>query len=341
MTKFQQLLLVMIIAMVAGFLPITALGHAAPVPQDCPEDLIKALQSGNDIKMWNGFEEVIHRPCLGALKPLISILRESQNGYYRKKAAQALGKIKSPEALEPLLEALQHDKEFDVRRDAAEALGEIGDSSAVNPLISALARDGDSAVRSYSARALGKIGAPKAIEPLIIAFGKEGPYVRDEVILALGNFDDQRVVEPLRSALRDEESRVRRNAIIALKQLGEMGVEPLIEIINDKQAYARMDAAYALGEIQNNRASQTLLKALKKKDLEIIAGAYAFFIRHGKSGTEDRLIEALNKYGVGRMAGAFSECGNSQLKAAAWNWAHREGYNGLPIPDPCPKWGKK
>ena len=65
---------------------------------------------------------------------------------------------------------------------------------------------------------------------------------------------------------------------------------------------------------------------MKDNNLEVVAGAYPFFIRRGEGGTEAVLIKALNKYGTKKMAEDFLNCGNYQLESAAFSWASRRGY---------------
>ncbi len=61
-----------------------------------------------------------------------------------------------------------------------------------------------------------------------------------------------------------------------------------------------MRVAKALGYINEPSVVEFLTGALKDKKLDIIAGAYYFFIHRGEEGTEAILIEALNKYGDDR-----------------------------------------
>jgi hypothetical protein len=66
--------------------------------------------------------------------------------------------------------------------------------------------------------------------------------------------------------------------------------------------------------------------ALNDADLEIIAGAYRFFILIGEAGSEALLIKALDQYGSRQMAEDFLNCGNSLLEQAAREWAGDHGY---------------
>lgn len=113
----------------------------------------------------------------------------------------------------------------------------------------------------------------------------------------------------------------------------EKDVNRLIRKLKDKHSGARQGAAYALGETKDAHAANALLTALKDKRLDIIAGAYAFFLGRSNPETDDLLIEALNKYNVGGMAVAFLNCGNSKLEEVARLPGKKLGYNSTRLPD--------
>ena len=75
-------------------------------------------------------------------------------------------------------------------------------------------------------------------------------------------------------------------------------------------------------------AEKALLDALKDKNVEVIAGAYSFFIRKSISGSEDLLIQALNRYGtrILWMAQDFQDCGHPPLVNAVKKWAAENNY---------------
>jgi HEAT repeat protein len=177
-----------------------------------------------------------------------------------------------------------------------------GQTDQVSQLISKL-KDSDSRVRSDSARALGSIGRP-AVELLI-------------------------------SALQDADWRVRSGAAWALASIKDArAVEPLIAALKNPASDTRTEVAEALGQFNDPRAVSTLLAALRARDTAVIAGAAYFFIGRGEPGSEDALIEALDKLGnnvddsTKNMAQGFLNSGNSKLEQAARTWAAR---NSIPI----------
>jgi HEAT repeat protein len=175
------------------------------------------------------------------------------------------------------------------------ALGKLKDARVITPLINAL-NDTDSYVRGQAVWALGEIKDPRAVQPLITVLKDDDYlYVRQESAKGLGKIKDRRAVQPLINALNDEHSDVREEAVKALIEIGA----PVSEQLNH---------------------------ALKEKDLKAVADAYYLIISVGEPGTEDMLIGALHTYGNKRMAKDFINCGNMQLKEAAYKWAKSHSY---------------
>jgi len=327
--------------------------------------LIKALKDKNPWLRSGAAEALGKIGDARAVEPLITAL-EDGDSRVQCKAAEALGEIDDARAVKPLINALDNenifadlsissDKRSDVQIAAAEALEKIGEPAveplinalgksssrsfnwrisdvlekigepAVEPLIDAL-KDGKWMVRLTAADALGKIGDARAVEPLITAMKAERPHQCGGEILALGRIGDARAVEPLVAMLKEKEPSAVHSAAKALGMIGEPAVEPLIDALANGNALAQGYAAEALGEINDARAVEALIAALKDGNTNIIAGAYRFFIRKGIPGTENVLIRVLNSYGDKEMALDFLNCGNSKLEQPARTWARRNDY---------------
>jgi HEAT repeat protein len=110
----------------------------------------------------------------------------------------------------------------------------------------------------------------------------------------------------------------------------------------DPDRKVRNAAANALGLIDSPEAVNFLLTALHEHNTEIIAGADNFFIRHGEPGSEDALIDALDKSGDQYMAADFLNSGNEKLHDAASAWASRNNYEVTYTPSSgSASWGGK
>ena len=204
--------------------------------------------------------------------------------------------------------------------------------------------DPESYVRRKAAAALGKFKAPRAVEPLLETLGDKEAEVRAEAARSLGKINDPRAVEKLIATLRDEKEEVRRTATIALGKIKDpRAVEPLIALLQEeKAAPVRRRAAVALGEIQDPRVEPFLTQGSDKENLEMIAGAHAFFIRRGEPGTEALLIRALQKFGYIKMAENFMGCGNPGLAEAGREWVTKQGIKlKSGKPGNAPRWGER
>jgi hypothetical protein len=120
---------------------------------------------------------------------------------------------------------------------------------------------------------------------------------------------------------------------------------------------AAKEADHLFTETNDSRLASALLEALHDRDEEVIAGAYPFFLREGRPGSEDELIEALNyrekvKSGseedligaVNRqvfedMASAFLNSGNPKLEVAAREWASQHGFTIVQSTGESVHWG--
>lgn len=165
------------------------------------------------------------------------------------------------------------DEDEDVRWNAAEALGNIMSEAAVQLLLDAL-KDENEDVRSNAASALGKIGSEKAVQPLIDALKDENEDVRKESAEALGYIESERAVQPLIDSLRDKDKHVRSaaaNSLIVIND--EIAEQSLIDILNNKNEdlYIRRNAITVLKDIESEKAVQSLVNALKDKELSCIA----------------------------------------------------------------------
>jgi len=155
---------------------------------------------------------------------------------------------------------LLKDPDWVVRREAAITLGEMGDERCVEPLAGAL-RDGDWQVREVAIDGLGQIGSP-AVDVLLKLLRDWD--VRKSAIMALGRIRDERVLEPLMQQLRNDE--FMEDATDALVNLGEPALPGLIKALKDKEELVRKQAVIALGRIKSPEAIDPLIEMLQNKD---------------------------------------------------------------------------
>jgi HEAT repeat protein len=295
----------------------------------------------------------------GTVKPLGKVLNnDDQDVNVRRLAAKVLGKINSKEAAAPLIEVLKN-WDYQVRRYAAQALGNIKDEQAIAPLIAALTGDKHRDVRHDAAQALIKInckkavpllgktfynnryknarqdvadvlvrmGCEKSVKPLIDAFDHNDYDIRQKAVntfgpsnskqvvkqlieavknknsswlkrfnaaVALGRMKSKEAVEPLMEVLADRNPKVVYGAVIALGQTGDANaLEPLIERLKSKDKIMRFRCAEALGLIGNKEAVEPLITALEDEDARVRQYAAQALGLIGSPKAEDHIITAL------------------------------------------------
>lgn len=206
----------------------------------------------------------------------------------RMRAAKALGSVGGKRARRALIEALTDSNRWSVIR-IADLLAEMG-TEVVSDLVAAypqmtrdarlaaldlMARGGTSSampflieqmldldrdVRARAAAALGRIGDSRAHLPLRLALNDAEWPVRAIAAKSIGMLKAGDAIDDLAHRLRDSKWWVRANAATALCQLGEAGMERLVSMLDDQDAFARDQALAALeasGEL--NRRLQGLV----------------------------------------------------------------------------------
>ncbi|MBA4383811.1 MAG: hypothetical protein C0410_03680 [Anaerolinea sp.] len=203
--------------------------------------------------------------------------------------------------------------------------GAAGMGSEVIALLVAELQNTDANVRNGAVQALGKIDDPQVVEILILALQDIDWHVRYTAAQDLGRYKDKRAVEPLIRALQEDmENGVRFSAALSLGQIKDKrAVDALIEALNDQDDTVRLYSAMSLSEIGGSKARRALLQI---KDIQTIASIHNYYIKNGGSTYVPLLIQALDQFGDQMMLIDYLNCGNSQLEAAAFNYANSHGY---------------
>ena len=312
--------------------------------------MIALLSSEDGWIEWNAQETLIE---IGepSVEPLLVVLYD-ENPEVRRNAIFTLGEIKDSRAIEPLVQILKNDEDIlsdasknalskmgssavdpfidllqnenpSIRVYAIEGLKEIDDERVVEPIINALQ---DEKVRLNAIVALGELQDSRAVEPLLGFLADDDYFIRFRVVIALGEIKDVRAIEPLIQMLGDPRYEVTDATVLALIKFGGSAVDPLIRTLNNTDPEVRVRAANALVQIPDSRNIEPFLGALQSGNIEVIAGAYSFYIERGEEEAIDLLIDAINKYGTREMAITYLNCGQNQLVDAATTWANENGY---------------
>jgi HEAT repeat protein len=252
-----------------------------------------------------------------------------RNAYARMDAVSELGQSKDVRAVEPLIAALR-DKNAIVRARAAEVLGEFNDARTISPLVAALA-DKDNGAGWNAANALIKMADLGSIDPILEILAHPNWPARQRAVFVLGKSGQMRVVEHLIPALKDADWRVRSTALGALRDLKLVSdLEPFLSALKDPDGRVRGASGEILAGIDDPTATDALKDALKKRDFDIIRGAYRFFLDRPLIESTGVLIELLQRYGTREMAEEFLNAREPGLHKPAEDWARKHKYTILP-----------
>ena len=206
-------------------------------------------------------------------------------------AAQALGTLRSERAFKALRSARStpHPK---ARRAVARALGEFRGEDACAALAPMLARDASYFVESEAAMALGKTRSKKAYDLLLKALAKDSynDVIRRGAMHGLGELGDERAIPVLLAWTEyGKPPYARETAVTVLGKLGHGKPEVrkrLIDVLDDKNFYARLAAIEALEALQDAEAIPALQR-LASQDVEgRLKGAAAKAVRAIGEGLE-------------------------------------------------------
>ena len=185
------------------------------------------------------------------------------DGDTRRKAAEALGEVRSEEAVDLLARAYRDEVEdaYGVKAACARALGRIGLPAAARPL-AAMLDDPDYWVRKKAVEALGAIPGPDAAQALTRAVSDPDPRVRAEALEALGRKGGP--LEPLRRGLSDPDDRVRAAALAALAEAGAPETDRLLgEALSSGSWRLRVRAAALLARRGDERGVRALTEIVR------------------------------------------------------------------------------
>ncbi len=253
-----------------------------------------------------------------AVAPLLTLLYNEKTGN-KKDVIEILGNFQEIRATEPIIKKLK-DEDLEIRISSAAALGKIGNEKAVEPLISLL-KDENPRLREETIKALKKMNSQQTVLPVIDALNDRNMQVRRASVKALGVFKDARAVEPLISIFKnDREKSIRNNAALALGNINDpRAVEPLTDAIDDKR-YSQYYIGLSLSKFNTPKAEAALLWFLIEGNWKSISGAHEYYIANEIPDSEKKIIKALKKSNLKKMANNMKKSNNAILRNAAEEW---------------------
>ncbi|HPZ10466.1 MAG TPA: HEAT repeat domain-containing protein [Candidatus Eremiobacteraeota bacterium] len=249
---------------------------------DTVEDFCKQLEGLNEFDPSR--VEIIQ--ALGILrspKSIPSLMKALETNYAagRDKIAIILAEMEVFEAIPVFNRLLLEDKDPAVRASCALAIGKLAASDSINVLMEAL-NDPSLEVREEALSALEQFEEENAnIGDTVKEFKKRRTLLirlkdEDDVEKILYEFNDNELAEKILIESLKDNDREDFNIISALAYLGsEKAVEPLIRVLKNKtiSSEVRVRAAAFLGNVEDPRVIDPLLKALKDDEVELCISA--------------------------------------------------------------------
>lgn len=112
----------------------------------------------------------------------------------------------------------------------------------------------------------------ESFDLLLEALKNRKKNIRLNAIKVLAMSDNDDIINPLIEVLHDNNKLVRREASTVLSRM-DNAVDPLIEILNDEDWKVRGAAAWALGNLKNEKAIEPLKKLLDDESGFVKSGA--------------------------------------------------------------------
>jgi len=236
-------------------------------------------------------------------------------------AVAALAGIDSKDEKDFLIKALS-DKDNKVKMSAARGMGQSwakGDADVVRELIALLGKEGDRRTRDLAMTGLGNAGTDEAMKQLETLAQSKGADARP-AIAALGLMRSEAAADILIGLLPKLGYESKMLAIQALANIGnEKAIEPLAQLLEDKQISMRVAAAQAIGRFKCDAAKAALIKSLQQANPAVVKAAMLALVKysdgadvpmviaqlasHEKPEIRKAAVEAMAYYGLPDMAG--------------------------------------
>ncbi|ELS33245.1 MULTISPECIES: HEAT repeat domain-containing protein [Pseudanabaena] len=219
-----------------------------------------------------------------AIAPLIAATKNPHRQIHWQ-AAAALSWIGSNEAISALIQLLRHPS-IQVQAAVAKALGRAS-LPAVSPLVEAL-KHSDDMVKVHAAHSLGQISSPLAVTTLITALEHGSKSVRFEAAWALGQIKSPLSANSLASLLTDNDISVQSQAVQALKNIGVPAIAPVARMLNNHASHTRSVAARTLGQIGMEEVVPLLAQVLRDDEYAYVRCDAALAL--GEIGSHDAVF---------------------------------------------------
>jgi HEAT repeat protein len=249
---------------------IEAIGHfksASSVPY-----LIKALETDYSVGRDKIAEILTEMEAFEAIPVMAGLLCKDKDSSVRASCARALGKLAAGDSMKILLDSLK-DPSFEVRQEALIALEQFEEDEHVSHTLKEFKKQSILLLRLKDEKDIEKIlydfGNKELAEKILIEALKDDDREDFNIISALSFLGSEKAVEPLMRILKDKTipSDVRANAAIFMGNVEDRRtIEPLLKSLKDEDKDVRSSAIIALGKLREKRAAEPLITLLPDVD---------------------------------------------------------------------------
>lgn len=227
--------------------------------------------------------EVIHALSMMKSKEaqkLISMGANDKSYIVRLKTVVEMGKQGKHYHFPYLISRLNDENQW-VRRTAVQALGEMKYIPNTDILINML-RNKDYVIRGWAAESLGKQKVPRAINHLVRLLADETEFVQNRAFMSLIRIGRPAVPKLNTILQKNKNPRVQTYLAGVLTVIGDYSsVEPLMNTLDDEDAYLRAASIRALGKIGARKAIIKIKDALTDEDRDVRKDAAETLARLG------------------------------------------------------------
>jgi HEAT repeat protein len=195
-----------------------------------------------------------------AVPKLVELLRD-QNGFVRSATAEALGQLGDRSATLALIQVLTGEKKQPVPGSEQEGIV-IGTKSDTLPDIARMKQVEEKIVAT---KALGDIGDPAAVDSLIEhGLKSDAPELQAEAAVSLGKIGGEKAVKPLQQTVDPYYKSLPEDS--QGYTISDTKVDETVRLRNEKESRVRASVAWALGQLGDPSAQETLKRALNDEN---------------------------------------------------------------------------
>jgi HEAT repeat protein len=195
----------------------------------------------------------------------------------------------------------------------------LRDRRAAAVLLEATYDQSDDVVRTAT-QALGFFpNTPGVVERLLVLLEDERPHIPHDACRALGTHRDRRAVQPIIALnVRYPHAMARLVGYTAVANIGsDEAIAYLADALMKEQSdYVRSDLATLLATSSDPRIATVFDRAGERRQLEVVAGAFEYFLARQPHVPDELMIAAFHQYGGQRMGDALKKSGRPLLREA-------------------------